>query len=419
MKRKPLFVFLLLAAGLSFLLFASGCFQAQAPIVGQEAKEGQAGTTLTASKTAEDFWEKVITYDWDIKKDGEIKTADDGSKYIEYTITATRKKFSETDRYGVRGTITVTNGGAVATENLKLVDQVEYKTGVGQFQPLEGASQTIQDLQLVSGETGMYNYEIVFTPVSGATYRNVVKVTITNHSGHLGKEFGPEPKADFSLPDSPTITYIDETATITDFFTCPTGFDCKIEYPSLQPWKVGAGNYDDNSEWTITYNLIPKQLEGTVCERVTFENTATLTEDDNGEVRKDTAGIGWSCAILDGGCTYTQGYQKNHPEAQPVGELKLGEKTYAKAELLKILKQPVRGNGLISLAHQLIAAKLNIANGANPSAIADTITAADKLINGLVVPPIGSGYLAPSATGSLTEKLDQYNNGYIGPGHCE
>src|SRR5688572_26907655 len=62
-------------------------------------------------------------------------------------------------------------------------------------------------------------------------------------------------------------------------------------------------------------------------------------------------------------CVFTQGYWKNHAEAWPVSTLVLGTVSYSQAQLLEILRTPVRGNGLISLAHQLIAAKLNVANG--------------------------------------------------------
>ena len=120
-------------------------------------------------------------------------------------------------------------------------------------------------------------------------------------------------------------------------------------------------------------------------------------------------------------CTYTWGYWKNHEEAWPalpVGGLLLGSVAYTQAELLAILDEPVATNGLISLAHQLIAAKLNILAGADPSAASAAITAADALIGSLVVPPIGSGYLAPATTSALTQTLDDYNNGVIGPGHC-
>jgi hypothetical protein len=117
-------------------------------------------------------------------------------------------------------------------------------------------------------------------------------------------------------------------------------------------------------------------------------------------------------------CTYTWGYWRNHLELWPAGPYVLGTVVYTQAELVSIFDEPVAGNGLISLAHQLIAAKLNIAAGADPTAAAAAIAAADALIGSLVVPPVGSGYLAPSSTSSLTQTLDDYNNGVIGPGHC-
>ena len=117
-------------------------------------------------------------------------------------------------------------------------------------------------------------------------------------------------------------------------------------------------------------------------------------------------------------CTYTIGYWKNHTGAWPVASLQLGSVSYNAAELLSILNQPVAGNGLVSLAHQLIGAKLNIANGANPTSIAATIAAADALIGALVVPPVGAGSLAPASTSALTQTLDDFNNGLLGPDHC-
>ncbi len=118
------------------------------------------------------------------------------------------------------------------------------------------------------------------------------------------------------------------------------------------------------------------------------------------------------------GCTFTQGYWKNHASAWPVSTLFLGTVSYNQSQLLSILKAPVKGNGLISLSHQLIAAKLNIANGASPSSIAATIISADTLIGSQVVPPVGSGFISPSTTSSLNDLLDQFNSGLIGPGHC-
>ena len=107
-------------------------------------------------------------------------------------------------------------------------------------------------------------------------------------------------------------------------------------------------------------------------------------------------------------CTKTQGYWKNHEEAWPVSSLTLGVTTYSQVQLLAILREPVRGNGLISLAHQLIAAKLNVASGA--TGIAGVIADADLLVGALVVPPVGSGSVKTKVTAELVGKLDAFNN---------
>jgi hypothetical protein len=93
--------------------------------------------------------------------------------------------------------------------------------------------------------------------------------------------------------------------------------------------------------------------------------------------------------------------------------------SYTVAQLVSILQATPSGNGLISLAHQLITAKLNIAHGADGSAIASTIASADSLIGNLWVPPVNYGSLAPSATSALVTALNNYNTGVTGPGHCD
>jgi hypothetical protein len=132
-----------------------------------------------------------------------------------------------------------------------------------------------------------------------------------------------------------------------------------------------------------------------------------------------------ACIVAEG-CTFTQGYWKTHgpiptgnnSNEWPVTNLTLGTVNYTDLQLQSIFDTPAGGNGLISLAHQLIAAKLNIANGADGTSVAAAIAAADALIGGLVVPPVGSGFLSPSSTSSLTTTLTSFNEGTIGPGHC-
>ncbi len=115
-------------------------------------------------------------------------------------------------------------------------------------------------------------------------------------------------------------------------------------------------------------------------------------------------------------CTLTQGGYKNHFNSLvtgfPPNSLTLGTVAYSDAQLNAILQNnAVHGNGLLSLAHQLITAELNIYYGSiPPSAVVNAIAQANALIGGLVVPPIGSGYLSPSSTSSIENVLDAFNN---------
>jgi hypothetical protein len=100
-------------------------------------------------------------------------------------------------------------------------------------------------------------------------------------------------------------------------------------------------------------------------------------------------------------------------------DITLGSVTYTAGKAECILNTPADGNGLISLAHQLIAAKLNVEkNGAPPAAVTACIADADALIGSLIVPPLGGGFLDPTATSALTSCLQGYNEGAVGPGAC-
>lgn len=136
-------------------------------------------------------------------------------------------------------------------------------------------------------------------------------------------------------------------------------------------------------------------------------------------------------------CSLTQGYWKTHNDivcasdplsplciAWPVTQLNLGSVNYSQSQLISIFNQSAAGNGLVNLAHQLIAAKLNVERNisdpvAQPNEVKKAIADADTLIGALVVPPVGTGSLLPKNVGDLVNLLDSYNNGAIGPGHCD
>lgn len=120
------------------------------------------------------------------------------------------------------------------------------------------------------------------------------------------------------------------------------------------------------------------------------------------------------------GCTLTQGFYKNHPSALP-DSLQLGMRTYTRAQLTAILKRaPSGGNCLVILAHQLIAAKANIIRGASaPSGVTAAITTADMLIGSRDLLKDSVACSSDSRFSATSTTLDNYNNGKIGPGHCD
>lgn len=113
-------------------------------------------------------------------------------------------------------------------------------------------------------------------------------------------------------------------------------------------------------------------------------------------------------------CPLTQGYWKTHAEAWPVNSLTLGSQSYTQAELLTIFNTPVRGDASLNLAHQLIAAKLNAANGANTASISGAISAADGLLSGYsgkLPYDVRSSSSAGQQMTNYAGMLDNFNNG--------
>lgn len=111
----------------------------------------------------------------------------------------------------------------------------------------------------------------------------------------------------------------------------------------------------------------------------------------------------------------TQGYWKNHLSAWQDGSgMTLGTNFYTNAQLLSILQTPIRGDASLALAHQLIAANLNIASGTDSTPIQGVLSDANSLIGSGMIP---EGIAPSSPTGQQMENdasvLDDFNNGYI------
>jgi len=89
-------------------------------------------------------------------------------------------------------------------------------------------------------------------------------------------------------------------------------------------------------------------------------------------------------------------------------------------DILVMKTYGVPSNGITKLYAQMLAAKLNIANGASGGAIASTISAADAwLANHSWTEWSSLSKNAQKQVLGWMSKFDNYNNGLIGPGHCD
>ena len=117
-------------------------------------------------------------------------------------------------------------------------------------------------------------------------------------------------------------------------------------------------------------------------------------------------------------CTYSIGYWKNNPSEWPTNSLTLGGITYNQTELLNILNTPPQGDASYILAYQLMGAKFNVLQGADSSAIANTLPNADAW---LTANPLGSNPTGTTRQDGIAaaQILDDFNRGIIGPGNCQ
>lgn len=117
-------------------------------------------------------------------------------------------------------------------------------------------------------------------------------------------------------------------------------------------------------------------------------------------------------------CPLGKGHWKNH--AWPVSSMILGDESYTKSELMKLISGPVTGDASSILAQHLIAAKLNIANGSDPSPVSAAIASADALLasfNGKLPYKVKPSSAIGQQMTALASLLDQYNSGLL-PTFC-
>ncbi|GAA4889853.1 hypothetical protein GCM10025789_02880 [Tessaracoccus lubricantis] len=188
------------------------------------------------------------------------------------------------------------------------------------------------------------------------------------------------------------------------------------------------------------------QLDDELCDDFTFmyerqvgpynaagtyyvDNTASFVTNDTGTTGDDDAQVVITVPEDSGVCTLTQGYWKTHSEAGPaahpddgwdnVGVDAQDTMFYNSGKTwLEVFNTAPAGNAYYILAHQYMAAWLNVSNGADSTAAVDSALAqADVLLSSVT----GTTLTKQQTTlaKQLAATLASYNEGSTGPGHCD
>jgi hypothetical protein len=346
---------------------------------------------LSVSKTADTEFTRA--YDWTIAKEGDQTdlTLSTGQTYtVNYDVTVGATP--EDSDWKVTGTITIFNNTPLDAVITSISDVAD------------GVTATVDcalPYTLAAGLTLNCNYSAELAGAIDGTNTVTIVTSTPKVEGGTASE-------NYAFGD-PT-TEIDECIDVTDDKYGALGTVCYADLPKTFGYTLDIGPYD-------------------ACGEYTFTNIASYITTDDDNDTDESGSADWTVVVTVpcvGGCTLTQGYWKTHSKYGPApydatwGGMEddlffLSGQTY-----YKVLWTPPAGNVYYILAHQYIAAKLNQMNGADFSAVESEFEAATQLFEDNTPGDVAGlkGKDKKTWTG-LASILDSYNNGYIGPGHCD
>ena len=361
------------------------------------------------------------TWDWTIDKSADqtdLLLAEGQLFQVNYSVTVNAT--STNGDFAVSGDIWVANPNPSRAAELTAVSDL--------ISPSIAADVECPSLTVPASGSLHCTYSAVLSDASGRL--NTATATLQNYDyDYLGDgtasgttDFSGTANVGFNL-SNPTAV-VDECIDVSDTNVGVLGAVCASDAPKTFNYSLSIGAHPDADV----------VLE---CGDNTHVNTASFITNDTGTTGNDswTVNADVTCAQ---GCTLTQGYWKTHssygPAPEDDGWFNLGDadgdgdsegpdetfflsgKTY-----YQVLWTPPAGNAYYILAHQYIAAKLNIVNGSSvPAEVQAAMTAAQNLLSTKTPAQIaGLRGAAKSQVTSLASTLDKYNNGLIGPGHCD
>jgi hypothetical protein len=369
------------------------------------ASDGSAGLSnltfcwryeVAVSKTANTSYKR--TYSWDIDKSADTTDVvlSPGQSYlVNYTVDVT-SSYVDSD-WAVAGKITITNPDPNNPAKVANVTDV-ISDGLNATVDCGAVPFTIDP-----GGTKECSYARALP--DGTSRVNTATVTMAADS----KVDGGSATASVTF-GAPT-TKVDECVQVVD-----------DQYGEL------ASNLCANATpKSFTYSMYVGPYEE--CGTYEFVNTAEVRRNASTLLAYDswTVNVDVPCAE---GCTLTQGYWKTHSAKGPApyddGWLQIGAAGQDTTFYLSgkswygVFWTPLAGNPYYNLAHQYMAAKLNVLNGASSTPeVTAALASAESLFATYTPTQVGSGSKAlKKQFTELASLLDRYNNGLVGPGHC-
>lgn len=380
--------------------------------------------SLCISKTASGAYSRK--YVWTIDKTGDqtcLKIAPNQTVPVNYTVTVTATPSDACYKAG----------GVIAVKNPAPVDAVINSVSdlaTGGIAGIIDTTGVTFPYALKAGATLSLPYTMTLPDASARTNTATAvqqnfryKYSYANKTAIAAKTLTATAAIAFGQP-----TVIDGSATVTDDLFGTLGTVQATSSPAVFHYTLKLSLTSTCGGYTVT---VSKSLPGILFHKCTdtswkVTNTATLTTCTTHTVLKDS----WTVTITKGTFvgTYTIGYWKNHTcELGKLLPICLGSSGGCKTVQVRTTTDAVKylgmtegssSNGVVKLYAQLLAAKLNIKNGADPSAVSSVISSADAF---LAKNDLNSWTGLSTANKNLVlswaSTLDNYNNGVIGPGH--
>lgn len=381
---------------------------------------------LSVAKTADPSFDR--TYKWTIDKVGldmdkaevtALTLAEGQAFTVYYEVTVTEDDPVDSN-WAVTGTITITNPNPYKDAVITCVKDILSDGTVANVTDADGNPIVFPLTVPKNGGSVTLKYSADLT--NGEDCTNVVTVKQQNYAYDKSRAGTASETTEYTADAE--VKFGDPT---NEFDRCVDVYDDKGN-PAENHY-LGQVCFGDESE-PFKYDVtLQFYLSETIfCgQRYTIKNTATIVNKDNDTIDDASWTIYWTIPCQ--GCTLTPGYWKTHSKYGPapydatwagIGE----DTTFFKSGMsyYQVLWTPPKGgNAYYILARAYVAAELNFKNGADPAA-AQTAFNAAKLLFETYTPAQVSAW-----RGNHSERakfiayaavLDNYNNGRIGPGHC-